>query len=114
MFLWHNVSKYDPKILPNSAILYKLRHVLPFSTTVVNELHCEITANSIIFSLLLSLKERLRTKDVGARELMAYFKQPVATSRNYIRAADYMGTTLQLLAEKFKYVSNKPFNISGT
>ncbi|XP_040194425.1 eosinophil peroxidase-like [Rana temporaria] len=60
----------------------------------------------------LILKERLRTKDVGARELMAYFKQPVATSRNYIRAADYMGTTLQLLAEKFKYVSNRPFNIS--
>ncbi|XP_018410501.1 PREDICTED: eosinophil peroxidase-like [Nanorana parkeri] len=58
------------------------------------------------------LKERLRKKDVGARDLMAYFKQPVAGSRNYIRAADYMGTTLQLLAEKVKYFSDRPFNIS--
>ncbi|KAM4794761.1 myeloperoxidase-like [Rhinophrynus dorsalis] len=58
------------------------------------------------------LKERLRKKDVGASELMAYFKQPVAGSRNAIRAADYMGTTLQLLTQKLKPYHSRPFNIS--
>uniref|UniRef100_A0A8C5LQI4 Eosinophil peroxidase n=1 Tax=Leptobrachium leishanense TaxID=445787 RepID=A0A8C5LQI4_9ANUR len=60
----------------------------------------------------LILKSRLRQKDVSARDLMAYFKQPVAGSRNAIRAADYMGTTLQLLTEKVKHVHQRPFNIS--
>ncbi|XP_075052893.1 myeloperoxidase-like [Mixophyes fleayi] len=59
-----------------------------------------------------NLKERLRTKTAGARDLMAYFKQPVAGSRNSIRAADYMGTTLQLLSEKVKYFSERPFNVT--
>ncbi|CAJ0965848.1 unnamed protein product, partial [Ranitomeya imitator] len=58
------------------------------------------------------LKERLRRKDVDARDLMAYFKQPVAGSRNAIRAADYMGTTLQILQGKLKYFYDRPFNIS--
>ncbi|XP_071989629.1 myeloperoxidase-like [Engystomops pustulosus] len=58
------------------------------------------------------LKERLRKKNVDARDLMAYFKQPVAGSRNAIRAADYMGTTLQLLEGKVKYFYDHPFNIT--
>ncbi|KAM8977064.1 myeloperoxidase-like [Pelodytes ibericus] len=58
------------------------------------------------------LKERLRRKQVSAADLMAYFKQPVAASRNAIRAADYMGTTLQLLTEKVKHFRQRPFNIS--
>ncbi|XP_056414382.1 eosinophil peroxidase-like isoform X2 [Hyla sarda] len=52
------------------------------------------------------------SKSLDARDLMAYFKQPVAGSRNAIRAADYMGTTLQLLAGKVKYFNDRPFNIS--
>ncbi|XP_075053441.1 myeloperoxidase-like [Mixophyes fleayi] len=58
------------------------------------------------------LKNRLRTKTVGGSDLMASFKQHVARSRNSIRAADYMGTTLQLLSEKAKYFSERPFNIT--
>lgn len=58
------------------------------------------------------LKDRLRRKTIDARDLMAYFKQPVAGSRTVIRAADYMGTTLQLLEGKVKYFYDRPFNIS--
>ncbi|CAH2219768.1 Mpo-A [Pelobates cultripes] len=60
----------------------------------------------------IALKTRLRQKDVSSRDIMAYFKQPVAGSRTAIRAADYMGTTLQLLTEKMKHFHQRPFNIS--
>ncbi|KAE8622702.1 hypothetical protein XENTR_v10005340 [Xenopus tropicalis] len=60
----------------------------------------------------LMLKERLRKRTVSASDLMAYFKQPVAGSRNAIRAADYMGTTLQLLSKKLQPFHHRPFNIT--
>ncbi|XP_053562328.1 myeloperoxidase [Bombina bombina] len=61
-----------------------------------------------------TLKQRLKAKNVNAADVMSFFKQPVAASRTYIRAADYMGTTLQLLNEKVKniYSSSRPFNIT--
>uniref|UniRef100_A0A8C5R0H6 Myeloperoxidase n=1 Tax=Leptobrachium leishanense TaxID=445787 RepID=A0A8C5R0H6_9ANUR len=58
------------------------------------------------------LKERLKTGNVRPHEVMAYFKQPVAISRTHVRSADYMQTTLQLLAEKMQGIYRRPFNIS--
>ncbi|CAH2220198.1 Mpo-A [Pelobates cultripes] len=58
------------------------------------------------------LKERLKSKNVSPHEVMAFFKQPVAISRTHIRSADYMQTTLQLLAEKVHSIYKNPFNIS--
>ncbi|XP_053313239.1 myeloperoxidase-like [Spea bombifrons] len=58
------------------------------------------------------LKNRLKSKSVSPSDVMAYFKQPVATSRTHIRAADYMQTTLELLTEKVKSIYSRPFNIS--
>ncbi|XP_063305711.1 myeloperoxidase-like [Pelobates fuscus] len=59
-----------------------------------------------------SLKGRLNKKTASAADLMAYFKQPVGVSRNSIRAADYLGTTFQLLAEKMKRLHHGPFNVT--
>ncbi|XP_002935236.4 myeloperoxidase [Xenopus tropicalis] len=58
------------------------------------------------------LKARLKQKNVRPSDVMAFFKQPVATSRTHIRAADYMGTTLELLSEKIQSVYRRPFNIT--
>ncbi|XP_072286095.1 myeloperoxidase-like [Pyxicephalus adspersus] len=58
------------------------------------------------------LKQRLRREAVSSSDAMAFFKQPVALSRNAIRAADYMDVTLQILSEKLKYIYPGPFNIS--
>ncbi|KAM4699533.1 eosinophil peroxidase-like [Discoglossus pictus] len=58
------------------------------------------------------LKERLRTQTASSSDVMAYFKQPVAGSRTAIRAADYMGTTLQILSKKVKSYYQRPFNIT--
>ncbi|XP_053313343.1 eosinophil peroxidase-like [Spea bombifrons] len=59
-----------------------------------------------------SLKVRVSKKTVNPADLMAYFKQPVAGSRNAIRAADYMDVTLQLMTEKVKNFIHRPFNIT--
>ncbi|KAM4700346.1 myeloperoxidase-like [Discoglossus pictus] len=59
-----------------------------------------------------TLKKRLKEKNVNAGDVMSFFKQPVASSRTYIRAADYMGTTLQLLTEKVQNIYSRPFNIT--
>ncbi|XP_073472627.1 eosinophil peroxidase-like [Aquarana catesbeiana] len=58
------------------------------------------------------LKERLRTGSITPSEVMSYFKQPVASSRNHIRAADYIETTYDLLTEKLTSFYSRPFNIS--
>ncbi|KAM4048664.1 eosinophil peroxidase-like [Anomaloglossus baeobatrachus] len=58
------------------------------------------------------LKERLRKRTMTPSDVMSYFKQPVATSRTHIRAADYMETTLELLNEKVQSIYSRPFNIS--
>ncbi|XP_075450672.1 myeloperoxidase [Ascaphus truei] len=58
------------------------------------------------------LKERLKKKDVSPVDVMSFFKQPVASSRTYIRAADYMGTTLQLLTEKVQRSYRRPINVT--
>ncbi|XP_075052892.1 myeloperoxidase-like [Mixophyes fleayi] len=59
-----------------------------------------------------SLKARLKRDVVRPNDLMAFFKQPVAASRNAIRAADYMELTLQLITEKVKQINPSSFNIS--
>ncbi|XP_018425044.1 PREDICTED: eosinophil peroxidase-like [Nanorana parkeri] len=58
------------------------------------------------------LKERLRKGIITPSEVMSYFKQPVASSRNHIRAADYIETTFDLLTEKLQSIYSRPFNIS--
>ncbi|CAJ0926030.1 unnamed protein product [Ranitomeya imitator] len=58
------------------------------------------------------LKERLQKRTMTPSDVMTYFKQPVATSRTHIRAADYIETTLDLLTEKVQSVYSRPFNIS--
>ncbi|XP_069800888.1 myeloperoxidase-like [Dendropsophus ebraccatus] len=58
------------------------------------------------------LKERLRQRTLSPSDVMTYFKQPVATSRTHIRAADYIETTLLLLTEKVQNIYSRPFNIS--
>ncbi|KAM3933658.1 eosinophil peroxidase-like [Leptodactylus fuscus] len=58
------------------------------------------------------LKERLRKRTWTPSDVMSYFKQPVATSRTHIRAADYIETTLELLTEKVRSIYSRPFNIS--
>ncbi|XP_040194208.1 myeloperoxidase-like [Rana temporaria] len=58
------------------------------------------------------LKERLRSGSITPSEVMSYFKQPVASSRNHIRAADYIETTYDLLTEKLTSFYSRPFNIS--
>ncbi|XP_018410495.1 PREDICTED: myeloperoxidase-like [Nanorana parkeri] len=59
-----------------------------------------------------NLKVRLKREIVSPADIMGFFKQPVALSRNRIRAADYMDVTLKLIAEKLKYIYPGPFNIS--
>ncbi|XP_073472848.1 myeloperoxidase-like [Aquarana catesbeiana] len=59
-----------------------------------------------------NLKLRVRREAASPADMMAFFKQPVALSRNAIRAADYMDVTLQLIAERLKYIYPMPFNIS--
>ncbi|XP_044143031.1 eosinophil peroxidase-like [Bufo gargarizans] len=58
------------------------------------------------------LKERLKKGTLTPSDVMSYFKQPVATSRNHIRAADYIEATFELLNEKVKSIYSRPFNIS--
>ncbi|XP_063812287.1 myeloperoxidase-like [Pseudophryne corroboree] len=58
------------------------------------------------------LKDRLRKGIMSPSEVMTYFKQPVASSRNFIRAADYIETTLDLLTEKVRSIYSRPLNIS--
>ncbi|KAM4795680.1 eosinophil peroxidase-like [Rhinophrynus dorsalis] len=58
------------------------------------------------------LKQRLKSKTASASDVMAFFKQPVAVSRTHIRAADYMGTTFQVLTEKLQIIYSRPFNIT--
>ncbi|XP_063812062.1 myeloperoxidase-like [Pseudophryne corroboree] len=58
------------------------------------------------------LKSRVKRETVNPGDLLAFFKQPVAISRNAIRAADYMDLTLLLITEKVKLIHPGPFNIS--
>ncbi|XP_066455916.1 eosinophil peroxidase-like [Eleutherodactylus coqui] len=58
------------------------------------------------------LKERLKQGTWTTSDVMTYFKQPVATSRTFIRAADYIEVSLELLTEKVKSIYSRPFNIS--
>ncbi|XP_063809377.1 myeloperoxidase-like [Pseudophryne corroboree] len=69
-------------------------------------------AEALVFLSPPSLKSRMKRETVSPSDLMAFFKQPVAISRNAIRAADYMDLTLLLVTEKVKLIHPGPFNIS--
>ncbi|KAM9320282.1 myeloperoxidase [Gastrophryne carolinensis] len=58
------------------------------------------------------LKERLKLGISTPSEVMSYFKQPVASSRNHIRAADYIEATFDLMTEKLRDIYSRPYNVS--
>jgi hypothetical protein len=47
-------------------------------------------------------------------DLLAYFKQPTATTKIVVRAADYMHVALGLLEKKLHPQGSRPFNVTGT
>ncbi|XP_056416148.1 myeloperoxidase-like [Hyla sarda] len=59
-----------------------------------------------------NLKTRLKREATRFQDVMAFFKQPVGTTRNVIRSADYLDVTLQLITEKLKMNHPQPFNVS--
>ncbi|XP_059125588.1 eosinophil peroxidase [Peromyscus eremicus] len=59
-----------------------------------------------------SIKQRLRSGSASPLDLLAYFKQPVATTKRVVQAADYMHVTLGLLEEKLQAQGSSPFNVT--
>ncbi|XP_069801210.1 myeloperoxidase-like [Dendropsophus ebraccatus] len=59
-----------------------------------------------------NLKARIKRETTQFRDAMAFFKQPVGTTRNVIRSADYLDVTLQLITEKLKIIHPQAFNVS--
>nr|XP_004670023.2 eosinophil peroxidase [Jaculus jaculus] len=59
-----------------------------------------------------SMKQRLRSGSASPTDLLAYFKQPTATTRSVVQAADYMHVALGLLEEKLQYQGHTPFNVT--
>ncbi|XP_069801681.1 myeloperoxidase-like [Dendropsophus ebraccatus] len=59
-----------------------------------------------------SLKARVRTETARFQDKMAITRQPKGTTRNCVRAADYMDVTLQVLTKRVKMIHDEPFNVS--
>ncbi|XP_069337244.1 eosinophil peroxidase [Eulemur rufifrons] len=59
-----------------------------------------------------SIKQRLRSGLASPMDLLSYFKQPAATTRTVIRAADYMHVALGLLEKKLQHQWSRPFNVT--
>lgn len=59
-----------------------------------------------------SITQRLRSGSASPMDLLSYFKQPVATTRTVIRAADYMHVALGLLEEKLQVQGAGSFNVT--
>ncbi|XP_044141706.1 myeloperoxidase-like [Bufo gargarizans] len=64
------------------------------------------------FQTRTKLKTRSKRETARFQDVMAFFKQPVGTTRNVIRSADYLDVTLQLITEKLKTTQPGPFNVS--
>uniref|UniRef100_A0A7N4NNA2 Myeloperoxidase n=1 Tax=Sarcophilus harrisii TaxID=9305 RepID=A0A7N4NNA2_SARHA len=60
------------------------------------------------------IKQKMRTGTASARDLMSFFKQPVAGTRIASRAADYLHVALNLLEKKLqpRHRRRGPFNIT--
>ncbi|XP_074118001.1 myeloperoxidase-like isoform X3 [Sminthopsis crassicaudata] len=60
------------------------------------------------------IKQKMRTGTASARDLMSFFKQPVAGTRIASRAADYLHVALNLLEKKLQpwHRHRGPFNIT--
>ncbi|XP_071989626.1 myeloperoxidase-like [Engystomops pustulosus] len=59
-----------------------------------------------------SLKTRMKRETARFQDILAFFKQPVGTTRNAIRSADYLDVTLQLITENLQMIHPGPFNVS--
>ncbi|XP_035889577.1 eosinophil peroxidase isoform X2 [Phyllostomus discolor] len=59
-----------------------------------------------------SIKQRLRSGSASPRDLLFYFKQPVAATRTIVQAADYMHVALGLLEEKLQLQGSSSFNVT--
>ncbi|XP_020040894.2 eosinophil peroxidase [Castor canadensis] len=59
-----------------------------------------------------SIKQHLRNGLASPMDLLAYFKQPTATTKIVVRAADYMHVALGLLEKKLHPQGSRPFNVT--
>ncbi|XP_077021020.1 eosinophil peroxidase [Tamandua tetradactyla] len=59
-----------------------------------------------------SFKQRLRSGLASPMDFLSFFKQPVAATREVVRAADYMHVALGLLKEKLQPQESRPFNVT--
>lgn len=60
------------------------------------------------------ITERLRSGLASPMDLLSYFKQPLATTRTVVRAADYMQVALELLEGKLQLQGPSSLNVTGT
>ncbi|XP_054441476.1 eosinophil peroxidase [Pteronotus mesoamericanus] len=58
------------------------------------------------------IKQRLRSGSASPADLLFYFKQPVATTRTIVQAADYMHVALGLLEEKLQRQGSSSPNVT--
>ncbi|XP_008062548.1 eosinophil peroxidase [Carlito syrichta] len=59
-----------------------------------------------------SIKQRLRSGSASPMDLLSFFKQPIATTRTVVQAADYMHVALGLLEQKLQPQASRPFNVT--
>ncbi|XP_022365067.1 eosinophil peroxidase [Enhydra lutris kenyoni] len=59
-----------------------------------------------------SITERLRSGLASPMDLLSYFKQPLATTRTVVRAADYMHVALELLEGKLQLQGSSSLNVT--
>lgn len=65
------------------------------------------------FPVSCSIKKNLQNNALTPAELLRYFKQPVGGTREAVRAADYLQTTLSLLKERLQWAVRGDFNVTG-
>ncbi|NXP83654.1 PERE peroxidase, partial [Passerina amoena] len=58
------------------------------------------------------IKKNLHNNALTPAELLRYFKQPVGRTREAVRAADYLQTTLGLLKERLRWAVRGDFNVT--
>ncbi|XP_006889308.1 PREDICTED: eosinophil peroxidase [Elephantulus edwardii] len=59
-----------------------------------------------------SIKQRLHSGSASPMDFLSYFKQPGATTKMIVRAADYMHVALGLLEKKFQPQGSRIFNVT--
>ncbi|XP_073421649.1 myeloperoxidase-like [Dendrobates tinctorius] len=68
--------------------------------------------DSAYFQTRTNLKVRSKREDASISDVMAFFKQAVGATRNFIRSADYLEVTRQLVTEKLKTMYPDAVNAS--